>query len=60
MNQDEEIKLTENSKRVLQKRYLAKNHNGEATEKPKDIKPFEMRPDLYIKGKYSYLSVLFS
>ena len=30
------------------------------TEKPKDIKPFEMRPDLYVKGKYSYLRVLFS
>jgi len=37
MNQGEEIKLTENSKRVLQKRYLAKNHNGEVTEKPKDL-----------------------
>jgi len=32
----------------------------QVTEKQKDIKPFEMRPDLYIKGKYSYLRVLFS
>ena len=28
------------------------------SEKPKEIKPFEMRPDLYKNGKYSYWSVL--
>lgn len=30
------------------------------TTKPKDIKLFEMRPDLYAKGKYTYWKVLFS
>ncbi len=38
MNRDnEEIKLTENAKRVLEKRYLAKNDNGEVVETPKDL-----------------------
>lgn len=27
------------------------------SEKPKDLKPFEMRPDLYIGGKYNYFDV---
>jgi hypothetical protein len=30
------------------------------TEVPKEIKPFEMRPDLYMDGKYSYWSAFFS
>lgn len=30
------------------------------TEEPKDIKLFEMRPDLYLGGKYSYWSSFFS
>ena len=30
------------------------------TEKPKNIKPYEMRPDLYKGGKYSYWSSFFS
>lgn len=30
------------------------------TEKPKEIKLFEMRPDLYTGGKYSYWSSFFS
>ncbi len=30
------------------------------TENPKDIKIFEMRPDLYTGGKYSYWSSFFS
>jgi hypothetical protein len=33
---------------------------AEITEKPKIIKPFEMRPDLYIRGKYSYWSAFCS
>ena len=47
---------------LMQERKFRGLYNDVAgvTEKPKDIKPFEMRPDLYIKGKYSYLSVLFS
>lgn len=30
------------------------------TDKPKKIRAFEMRPDLYIGGKYSYWSSFFS
>lgn len=30
------------------------------SENPKKIKEFEMRPDLYKKGKYRYIRVLFS
>lgn len=30
------------------------------SENPKEIKEFEMRPDLYKGGKYSFISVLFS
>lgn len=30
------------------------------TDKPKEIKLFAMRPDLYISGKYSYWSAFFS
>jgi len=30
------------------------------TEKPKEIKLFAMSPDLYVGGKYSYWSALFS
>ena len=30
------------------------------SENPKDIKPFAMRPDLYIGGKYSYCSSFWS
>ena len=30
------------------------NDVAEVSEKPKQIKPFEMRPDLYTDGKYSY------
>ena len=37
MNDSEEIKLTENAKRVLEKRYLAKNDKGEVIETPKDL-----------------------
>lgn len=33
---------------------------AEVSEDPKQIKPFEMRPDLYHKGKYSYWNVFFS
>jgi len=29
-------------------------------DKPKEIKPFAMRPDLYVGGKYSYWSAFFS
>ena len=47
---------------LMQERKFRGLYNDVAgvTEKPKNIKPFEMRPDLYIKGKYSYLRVLFS
>jgi hypothetical protein len=30
------------------------------TDGPKEIKPFAMRPDLYVGGKYSYWSAFFS
>lgn len=30
------------------------------TDKPKEIKPFAMRPDLYVGGKYSYWNTFFS
>ena len=30
------------------------------TDEPKEIKPFAMRPDLYVGGKYSYWSAFFS
>ena len=30
------------------------------TDKPKEIKPFTMKPDLYVGGKYSYWSAFFS
>ena len=30
------------------------------TDEPKEIKPFAMRPDLYVGGKYSYWSTFFS
>lgn len=30
------------------------------TDNPKSIKPFEMRPDLYVGGKYSFWSSFFS
>ena len=30
------------------------------SEKPFDLKPFAMRPDLYVKGKYSYWNVFWS
>ena len=36
------------------------NDVSEITEKPQAIKPFEMRPDLYAGGKYSYWSAFFS
>ena len=29
-------------------------------DEPKEIKPFAMRPDLYVGGKYSYWSAFFS
>ena len=29
-------------------------------DEPKEIKPFAMRPDLYVGGKYSYWSTFFS
>ena len=47
---------------LMQERKFRGLYNDVAgvTEKPKNIKPFEMSPDLYIKGKYSYLRVLFS
>ena len=47
---------------LMQERKFRGLYNDVAniTDNPKDIKPFEMRPDLYTKGKYSYLTVLFS
>lgn len=36
------------------------NDVAEVSENPKQIKPFEMRPDLYIGGKYSYWNVFWS
>ncbi len=30
------------------------------SEKPFDLKPFAMRPDLYVKGKYCYWNVFWS
>ena len=30
------------------------------SEKPFDLRPFAMRPDLYVKGKYSYWNVFWS
>lgn len=30
------------------------------SEEPKSLKPFEMRPDLYTNGKYSFWNVFFS
>jgi len=30
------------------------------SDNPRQLKEFEMRPDLYTKGKYSYFNVLFS
>ena len=47
---------------LMQERKFRGLYNDVAgvTEKPKDIKPFEMRPDLYIKGKYSYWNVFWS
>jgi hypothetical protein len=30
------------------------------SNEPKELKPFEMRPDLYTKGKYSYWNVFIS
>lgn len=36
------------------------NDVAEVSENPKQIKPFEMRPDLYTKGKYSYWNVFWS
>lgn len=30
------------------------------SEKPFDLKPFAMRPDLYVKGKYCYRNVFWS
>jgi len=36
------------------------NDVAEVSENPKQIKLFAMRPDLYIKGKYSYWNVFWS
>ena len=36
------------------------NDVAEVSEKPKQIKLFAMRPDLYTKGKYSYWDVFWS
>lgn len=36
------------------------NDVAEISENPKEIKLFEMRPDLYTNGKYSYCNVFFS
>lgn len=36
------------------------NDVAEVTKESKKIKPFEMRPDLYVGGSYSYLNVLLS
>ena len=36
------------------------NDVAEISEKPKQLKPFEMRPDLYTRGKYSFSNVFFS
>ena len=36
------------------------NDVAETSETPKTIKLFEMRPDLYVGGKYSYWSAFFS
>lgn len=33
---------------------------ADIADKPKEIKPFEMRPDLYTGGKYSYCNSFFS
>ena len=33
------------------------NDIARISENPKDIKDFEMRPDLYVGGKYSYFNV---
>ena len=36
------------------------NDVAEISENPKDIQPFEMRPDLYTKGNYSFWNVFTS
>jgi hypothetical protein len=36
------------------------NDVARVTDKPKEIKLFAMRPDLYTGGKYSYWSAFFS
>ena len=36
------------------------NHVAEISENPRQIKPFEMRPDLYTQGKYSFWNVFWS
>ncbi len=47
---------------LMQERKFRGLYNDVAgvTEKPEEIKLFEMRPDLYTGGKYSYLEVLIS
>lgn len=47
---------------LMQERKFRGLYNDVAgiTEKPKDIKLFEMRPDLYTGGKYSFLNVFIS
>lgn len=44
---------------LMQERKFRGLYNDVAgvTENPKNIKPFEMRPDLYVNGKYSYFNV---
>lgn len=44
---------------LMQERKFRGLYNDVAgvSENPKDIKPFEMRPDLYVGGDYSYFNV---
>ena len=45
---------------LTQERKFRGVYNDLLKGNPKNLKPFEMRPDLYKKGKYSFWSVFFS
>jgi len=45
---------------LTQERKFRGLYNDLLKENPMELKPFEMRPDLYKGGKYSYWSVFFS
>ncbi len=47
---------------LMQERKFRGLYNDVAgvSENPKELKPFEMRPDLYVGAKYSYCNVFFS